>query len=259
MNDSDGTAASLFFQQPTTQLDASSSSWTFNHDGHFLVDSNLGRWNLQQQEKEELRGLFSDSREASLTLGATHKLVKQADCDEIQAVVSSQRVPEGANVSSFTSPKRMESFTGHKGALALASLLLPRERGLSSRPSLSSSPGFFFSGAYPLSQPVDTTHDAAPPRIPKRMPSLFDCVEIQAVFSQLVPEDANVSSPTMPKRMESLTDYDYILAALPSLPPPQGRGLLLPSSSPGFFFSGANPPRIPFRRKSIMMLDAAQK
>jgi hypothetical protein len=56
---------------------------------------------------------------------------------------------------------------------------------------LSFSPGFFFSGSCcPLLQPVDATYDATAPRISKRMPSLFDCVVIQEVISQSVPEDA---------------------------------------------------------------------
>jgi hypothetical protein len=137
------------------------------------------------------------------------------DCDEIQAVFS-QPVLEYANVSSPAMPKRMESLTDYGDSISAApSSLLPRGRGLSSRPSLSSSPRapvfFFTSGADPHMQAADITHDAAAPRIPKRIPSLLDCVEIQALFSQPVLKYANLSSPTMPtKRTESLTDYDDI-------------------------------------------------
>jgi hypothetical protein len=281
MNDS-GTAS--LFQQSTTELDAL-SSWNFNNRyGRFIVDGNLGRWNLQQEENEGRSDLFYDWREASLT-GATYIIVKQADCDEIQAVIS-QPVPKDVKVSSMIMPKRMESLTCYDDVSAALSSPHPRggQGGLSSRPSLSSSPGFFFSGAYPLSQHVNVTHDAAaaPPRIPKRMPSLLDCDEIQAVFSQPVPEDdAKVSSPTIPNRMESLTGYDDISAALSSPHHPRGQGgeglsSWCPSSlssSPGYFFySGAyplsqhvdvthdtaDPPRIPKRMPSLLDCDEIQ-
>jgi hypothetical protein len=387
----DSGTASLFQQSSTTEL-AASSSWTFDHEGHFLVDGNLGRWNLQQEENNvDLNDLFYDWREASLT-GETRKLVKQAeadaisiivgaegvavqcqslplsssnqpskllletrsrhgpppkpfrmqsvttmilgdaeeprspqyftmvhlsepppssrppltfknitpplkpqrarsisyleeeeedatqdvappssptskrilsllDCVEIQAVFSQPVPEEDAKVSSPAMPKRMELLTDYD--VISAALLSPHDPpgrgGLTfAIPSLlpSSSPGFFDSGANPprsipsissCIEEEDETHDAAPPRIPKRMPSLLDCVEIQAVFLKPVPEDVNVSSPAMPKRMmESLTDYDDISVARWSAHPSL-------FSSPGFFFSGANPPRIPCRRGSIMM------
>lgn len=295
LNDSGNTS---FFQQSTTELDASSSV-KFDHDGHCVVDGDLGFWNLQQEEEKEgplLGDLVYDWREASVT-GATLKLFKQAEADAISIIIGAgdvikcQRLPISASNqpsnllllgtrSSYGPPLKPLRTQSQTMILSDAEEPPSPEQHFKmmhlSKPPPPSSRGqpLAFKNISPPLQPQralsfshlekeDVAYDVTiTPRVPKRLLSLLDSVGIQAVFSQPVTEDAKVSFPTMPKRVESLTDYNDISAALASSPYPPGRGWSslpsLSSSPSGFFNSGSTPPRLPCRKGSIMM-DTAYK
>jgi hypothetical protein len=192
-----GTAAS-FFQQLSTieELDDVSSTWrNANHDGPFLVAGNLGRW-----------------CEASLTGCGTHKLVKQAEADAIsiidvgaEAAAQHQRLPFSSSYQPSKVLLETRSSHGRPKPFRMQSMTVIR-LGDAEPPSPQYFPVMHILGPPPSSRPplafdhitlkpqraapsmpnleekYVTHHDLAPPRIYMRMPSLLDCVEIQAAL-----------------------------------------------------------------------------